>query len=60
MQLLDGNILDEQLLNMQLEQASKAIVAPDGGIVVIGPGMNERLNPRSDGWIMKFSELKVQ
>ncbi|WP_167616437.1 hypothetical protein [Maribellus sediminis] len=56
----DGKILDEKLLNMRLEQASKAIVTPDGGIVVIGPGLNERLNPRSDGWIIKFSEFKVQ
>ncbi|WP_340111659.1 hypothetical protein [Maribellus mangrovi] len=55
-----GNVIDETLLNMRLEQASKAIIAPDGGIVVIGPGMNERLNPRSDGWIIKFSELQVQ
>jgi hypothetical protein len=53
----DGNIIDEKLLNMRLEQASKAIVAADGGIVVIGPGVNDRLSPRSDGWIIKFNGL---
>lgn len=57
--LLDsnGNIVNETLLNMRLEQAAKAIVAPDGGIVVIGPGINDRLSSRSDSWIIKFAGL---
>lgn len=57
--LLDsnGNIVDETLLNMRLEQAAKAVVAPDGGIVVIGPGINDRLSSRSDSWIIKFAGL---
>lgn len=57
--LLDsnGNIVDETLLNLRLEQAAKAVVALDGGIVVIGPGINDRLSSRSDSWIIKFAGL---
>jgi len=53
----NGNILDELLLDMKLEQASKVINTSDGGFVVIGPGLTERTNPRSDGWIIKFAGL---
>ncbi len=53
----NGNILDELLLEMRLEQASKVINTSDGGFVVIGPGLNERTNARSDGWIIKFAEM---
>lgn len=53
----EGNIIDELLLDMQLQQASKVINTTDGGFVVIGPGLTERPNPRSKGWIIKFSEM---
>ena len=52
-----GNILNESLLNMNLSQANKVINTSDGGFVVIGPGIFERLGPHSDGWIMKFNGL---
>jgi len=53
----NGNILDELLLDMKLEQASKIINTSDGGFLVIGPGLTERTNARSDGWIIKFAGL---
>jgi len=53
----NGNILDELLLDMKLEQASKIINTSDGGFLVIGPGLTERTSARSDGWIIKFNGL---
>ncbi len=52
-----GKILNETLLNLKLTQACKVINTSDGGFVVIGPGMNEKINSLSDGWIAKFAEL---
>ena len=56
---LDGNgdTLDELLLNIRLNQAARIINTSDGGFVVIGPGLHDKLNVRSDGWIIKFSDL---
>lgn len=53
----EGNIIDELLLDMRLQQASKVINTADGGFVVIGPGLTEKPNPRSKGWIIKFSAM---
>ncbi|MCY1721097.1 hypothetical protein OU798_12135 [Prolixibacteraceae bacterium Z1-6] len=55
----DGNELDEKLLQLHFnnDQASKVINTLDGGFVVIGPGIQEEDNTRSDGWIMKFSSF---
>jgi len=55
-----GNVVDELTLNMKLDQASKIINTSDGGFVVIGPGLHERINRYSDGWILKYSKLPVQ
>ena len=52
-----GNIVDELLLNMRLDQATKVINCSDGGFVVIGPGLHEKINSYTDGWIMKFSGI---
>ena len=53
----DGNELGEKLLpfNFNNDHASRIINSSDGGFVVIGPGIQEETNSRSDGWIMKFS-----
>ena len=53
----DGNVVDELLLNMRLDQASKIINTSDGGFVVIGPGLHERINSNTDGWILKFKGI---
>jgi len=53
----EGNIVNQMMLNMRLEKASKVINSSDGGFVVIGPGLNERISYRSDGWIVKFSGM---
>lgn len=52
-----GTVVDELLLNMRLDQASKVINTSDGGFVVVGPGLHERINSGSDGWIMKFKGM---
>lgn len=39
------------------DQAVKIINSNDGGIVVIGPGLQDAENTRANGWIMKFSGL---
>jgi len=53
----EGNIIDELLLNMRLDQASKIINSSDGGFVVIGPGLHDRISSNSDGWILKFKGI---
>jgi hypothetical protein len=55
----EGNKLDEKLIKFRFrnDQAIKVINCSDGGFVVIGPGLQEDSNKRSDGWIMKFSTL---
>lgn len=55
-----GNVVDEMMLNMRLDQANKIINLADGGFVVVGPGNHERINNNSDGWILKFSPLPMQ
>uniref|UniRef100_UPI003217B6F9 hypothetical protein n=1 Tax=uncultured Draconibacterium sp. TaxID=1573823 RepID=UPI003217B6F9 len=53
----EGNELNEKLLQLHFnnDQATKVINSSDGGFVVIGPGIQDDTNTRSDGWIMKFS-----
>ena len=53
----EGNVVNELLLNMRLDQASKIINSTDGGFVVIGPGLHDRINSKSDGWILKFKGM---
>ncbi len=55
----DGNELNEKLLKLRFtnDQASRIINSSDGGFVVIGPGIQDESNSRSDGWIMKFAGL---
>lgn len=53
----EGETLDEHMLNMPFDQASEIINTPDSGFVVIGPGYHDKLNRRSNGWIIKFSPL---
>lgn len=52
-----GNELGEQLLKFrfQNDNAEKVINCSDGGFVVIGPGIQDDENTRSDGWITKFA-----
>ncbi len=52
----EGNELTEKLLRLRFnnDHASRIINSSDGGFVVIGPGIQEETNTRSDGWIMKF------
>lgn len=55
----DGNELNEQLLKFRFhnDHATKIINCSDGGFIVIGPGIQEDENTRSDGWIIKFTSL---
>ncbi|AHW61711.1 hypothetical protein SAMN05444285_10933 [Draconibacterium orientale] len=55
----DGNELNEKLLNLHFnnDNASRIINSSDGGFVVIGPGLQDETNTRSDGWIIKFGAL---
>jgi hypothetical protein len=53
----DGNELSEELLKFRFhnDHATKVINSSDGGFVVIGPGIQEDDNTRSDGWIIKYA-----
>ena len=55
----DGNLISENLIKQHFkdDQAIKVINSSDGGIVVIGPGVQDKSNSRANGWIMKFSSL---
>ena len=55
----DGNTLGEKLLDFHFtnDHAVKVINCTDGGFIVIGPGIQDDSNTRSDGWIMKFASL---
>ncbi|MCK3683767.1 hypothetical protein [Maribellus sp. YY47] len=53
----NGEVLNELLLNMRFSRVCKVLNTKDGGFVVIGPGFYDNLNPRSDGWIAKFSAI---
>lgn len=61
MMLVDqqGNILGETLINMHFnrDQAIKVINSSDGGIIVIGPGVQDEDHSASNGWIMKFTDI---
>ncbi len=54
-----GTTINEVLLKFrfQNDHAAKIINCSDGGFVVIGPGIQEDENIRSDGWIIKFAAL---
>ncbi len=55
----EGNETGENLIKFHCnnDQAVKVINCNDGGIVVIGPGLQDEENIRANGWIMKFSSL---
>ncbi|MDX8337618.1 hypothetical protein SLH46_00395 [Draconibacterium sp. IB214405] len=55
----EGNEIGEKLLSLHFnnDHASRIINSSDGSIIVIGPGIQEESNSRSDGWIMKFAAL---
>lgn len=55
----DGNEIGENLMRSQCngDRAIKVINCKDGGILVIGPGIQEESNTRSNGWILKFAGL---
>lgn len=55
----EGKETGENLIKFHCnnDQAVKVINTSDGGIVVIGPGIQEEENTRANGWIMKFSGL---
>lgn len=55
----EGNELGEKLIQFKFnnDQAVKVINSGDGGIVVIGPGLQDESNTRANGWIMKFSSF---
>lgn len=55
----EGEIKDEKLIPFHFnnDHAIKVINTSDGGFVVIGPGVQEENNLRSNGWIMKFASL---
>lgn len=56
---IEGNEIGENLIRYHCnnDQAVKVINSNDGGIVVIGPGLQDESNTRANGWIMKFSSL---
>ncbi len=55
----EGEILDEKLIRFHFnnDHAIKVINTSDGGFVVIGPGIQDENNLRSNGWIMKFASM---
>jgi len=55
----EGNETGENLIKFHCnnDQAVKVINCNDGGIVVIGPGLQDESNTRANGWIMKFSSF---
>ncbi|WP_297085614.1 hypothetical protein [uncultured Draconibacterium sp.] len=55
----NGNEISESLLRLRFnnDHASRIINTADGGFVVVGPGIQEETNSRSDGWILKFGGL---
>lgn len=55
----EGNELGEMLLSLHFnnDHASRIINSSDGSFVVIGPGIQEESNTRSDGWIIKFGTM---
>jgi hypothetical protein len=57
----EGNELNEQLLKFRFhnDHATKVINCSDGGFIVIGPGIQEDENTRSDGWIIKFASTQL-
>ncbi|MDX1284244.1 MAG: hypothetical protein R3182_04490 [Draconibacterium sp.] len=52
-----GNALNEKLLNMHMYQPTKILRCNDGSFIMVGPGMYEQINSRTDGWIMRFNNL---
>jgi hypothetical protein len=55
----EGNLISENLVEMHFngDSAAKIINCTDGGIIVIGPGIQDEDYTRSNGWIMKFAGL---
>lgn len=55
----DGKERGENLIKYHCnnDRAVKIISCSDGGIVVIGPGLQDEENTRANGWIMKFSSF---
>ncbi len=51
---ISENVIQLHCLN---DQAAKVINCKDGGIVVVGPGIQDVSNIRSNGWIIKFSSF---
>lgn len=55
----DGKEISENVMKFHCnnDQAIKVINSKDGGIVAIGPGIQDESNSRSNGWIVKFAGL---
>ena len=55
----EGNEIKEALLRFRFnnDHAIKIINSSDGGFIVIGPGVQENANSRSDGWIIKLASI---
>ena len=55
----EGELLSENLIKFRFknDHAAKVVNCSDGGIVVIGPGIQDESNTRSNSWIMKFAGL---
>lgn len=55
----EGKLLSENLIKSHFrnDQATKVINCSDGGFVVIGPGIQDESNYRSNSWIIKFASL---
>jgi hypothetical protein len=55
----DGKEISEHLMRSQCngDRGVKVINCRDGGVVAIGPGLQDESNKRSNGWIVKFAGL---
>ena len=55
----NGKEISENVLPFHCtnDQAVKVINCKDGGIVVIGPGIQDESNSRSNGWIVRFNSI---
>lgn len=52
----DGNLISEKLIDFHFnnDQIVKVINSTDGGIIVIGPGIQEESRNKISGWMMKM------
>jgi hypothetical protein len=55
----DGKIISQYVLKYKFnnDQGARIINTSDGGFVVVGPGLMDPANNRSNGWIVRFKPM---